>query len=90
MIDMLDLNFKAFIYGLLSLLLGLAIIIPIAVIGLVSIDKLAASSCEAKGKVINMEVQYNAPIGCMVKTEQGWINYEKLLYIKNLNINSEK
>jgi len=90
MIDMLVIDIKAVAYLLLDLLGLLAIIIAISVIGLVSIDKFEASSCLAKGKAINMEVQYDTPIGCMVKTEQGWINYDKLLYIKNLNINSEK
>ena len=83
MIDEIDI--EALKYALLDVIILGAIIIPLIVLASIATDKLAEYNCEARGKVINMEVQYNTSTGCMVKTEHGWINYDKMLYIKNLN-----
>lgn len=36
--------------------------------------------CEAKATTQNMEYDYGLFKGCMVKTENGWMDYNKLIY----------
>ena len=38
--------------------------------------------CEAKATAQGMEWSYDAAKGCMVKTENGWVDYKRLIYIK--------
>lgn len=37
-------------------------------------------TCYAKADITKMVVKYNKNAGCMVKTEHGWIDYDKLTY----------
>lgn len=72
-----------FVEDLIHLVICLAIIALVLYFGAIALDKCAMTQCESRGRMINMEVQYNTSTGCMVKTEQGWISYENLVFIKN-------
>ena len=40
--------------------------------------------CEMKSTVQGLEWSYKLGEGCMVKTENGWIDYNKLIYKKEV------
>lgn len=42
------------------------------------------SQCEAKATKQNLEYDYGPLQGCMVKTDKGWMDYDRLIYKKDV------
>ena len=55
-----------------------------AITGTILISSLEESECKAKATKQNLEYDYNLSQGCMVKTENGWIDYKRLIYKKDI------
>lgn len=63
------------------IIIALAVIFTLPIIGIVYwADK---SQCEAKATKQNLEYDYGPLQGCMVKTEKGWMDYDRLIYKKD-------
>jgi hypothetical protein len=44
----------------------------------------AKYTCEAKAEAQNLEWDFGVAKGCMVKTENGWMDYDRLIYKKEV------
>lgn len=44
----------------------------------------AKYTCEAKAEAQNLEWDFGVAKGCMVKTENGWMDYDRLIYKKDV------
>ena len=65
--------------ALLIIALALIFATPVVFIGNLGLK----AECEAKATKQNLEYDYGIFQGCMVKTDIGWMDYDRLIYKKD-------
>lgn len=63
------------------IMISISVIFLLPVIGIVYWAE--KSQCEAKATKQNLEYDYGLLQGCMVKTDKGWMDYDRLIYKKD-------
>ena len=69
-----------FAFTIIFVILSVVIILPLS--GLQYFG--TKYTCEAKAEAQNLEWDFGVAKGCMVKTENGWIDYNRLIYKKEV------
>lgn len=82
--DFLKEMFDCFIEDVFPIL-GMISFVLVFIIGF-SISQYKASEwkCEMKATIQGLQWTYRPVEGCMVKTENGWLDYDKLIYKKEV------
>ena len=76
--DLFDFIFLGIVIPIV--LFFIIIILPLCGIGYFG----AKYTCYAKAEAQNLEWDFGVAKGCMVKTENGWMDYDRLIYKKEV------
>lgn len=64
-----------------ALLASIALmVILILILGVAPVYLFSKANCSAKAEAQGYDYEYGFFKGCMVKTEKGWMDYDRLIY----------
>lgn len=65
----------------ITIITGLVLIVSLAVAPVYLLER---ATCSAKAEAQGYEYEFGIFKGCMVKTEKGWMDYNRLIYKKDV------